>query len=435
VCLDGTKKSSRQSRDPPTRRLYAPAAIAEAGSAWSAILGEGLAPSTVEILPCSEGHGDNGVSHNNNFDLLRLLAALQVVYMHSVAVLRLPPGGDLYIVLGCFPGVACFFLISGFLVTDSYLRSASVGDYSFRRALRIYPALIVNLVVIDLAMYATGGLSAVQWPGRYLAYFGVAAATASHDIGAWATQIPATYGASTFFMAVPSGVLWTLTVELSFYLILPIILALYQRNRWAGLGVILGLAIVSLAHAHQITSADLAAHPLAGSHVGLYFWIFALGILARLGWSRLSHVFEGKLVIWASVYAIATCALLGLSGNVTTLNYQSSVGVVAFIRVTLLAGLVLSAAYSFKSASSLLRGNDLSYSIYLYHMLLIYSLIGVGLTAQSWLWLVVYGGAGVIAAISWFLIERPVLRLKYLGQREWSLRRVGAVEKTGQVPV
>ena len=366
------------------------------------------------------------MNRNNNFDLLRLFAAFQVVYIHSVAHLALPPGGVLYVVLSCFPGVACFFVISGFLVTDSYLRSESVGNYIFKRALRIYPALVVNLIVIDLVMYVTGGLLAIQWPARYAAFFSVVAVTASHEIGAWATQIPATYGPSSFFTAMPSGVLWTLTVELSFYVVLPIILSLYQSSKTIGLVSIIGLAVASFAVASQTTSAYLEAHSLADCHVGLYFWIFALGILARLEWARLSHIFNGKLVIWAATYGVVTYTLLQFHGSVTSLNYKISVDAIVFVRVTLLAGLILSAAYSFKSASTVLRGNDLSYSIYLYHMLIVYSLIGVGLTAQWWLWFVVYGCAALIAAISWFLIERPMLRLKYLGQqggfqREFSL--------------
>src|SRR5262249_47241724 len=153
-------------------------------------------------------------------------------------------------------------------VTDSYLRSKNVGDYLLKRALRIYPALIVNLIVIDLAMYLTGGLAALQWPDRYAASFGIVALTASHEISHWVTQIPAIYGPSSFFQALPTGVLWTLTVELSFYLALPFILNLYRFDKRAGFVSIVTLAVASLALASRTTTDYLATHPFADLHVG-----------------------------------------------------------------------------------------------------------------------------------------------------------------------
>src|SRR3954453_4531196 len=96
--------------------------------------------------------------HTNNFDLIRLLAALQVLYEHSAGWLKLPriPAPTSYAV-ALFPGVAVFFVIRAFLVTRSYLDSRSgAAGYFARRALRIYPGLWVDIVVI-LAMLAIAG--------------------------------------------------------------------------------------------------------------------------------------------------------------------------------------------------------------------------------------------------------------------------------------
>src|SRR4051794_30929860 len=96
--------------------------------------------------------------HTNNFDLIRLLAALQVLYVRSAVWLQLPrlPPQTSYAV-SLFPGVAVFFVISGFLVTRSFLESRSgTAGYFARRALRIYPGLWVHFVVI-LAMLAVAG--------------------------------------------------------------------------------------------------------------------------------------------------------------------------------------------------------------------------------------------------------------------------------------
>jgi peptidoglycan/LPS O-acetylase OafA/YrhL len=96
----------------------------------------------------------------NNFDFFRFLFAALVIFSHSFYLAgvsgaepidRLSHGqtsfGDI--------SVDCFFLISGFLITKSWLNSKSVIDYLKRRVLRIYPgyvgAMLVTLFVFGMA--------------------------------------------------------------------------------------------------------------------------------------------------------------------------------------------------------------------------------------------------------------------------------------------
>ena len=61
----------------------------------------------------------------NNFDLLRIIAASQVVLGHTVGHLDIdhPWGWSL---VEAFPGVPIFFGVSGFLISASYERSSSL---------------------------------------------------------------------------------------------------------------------------------------------------------------------------------------------------------------------------------------------------------------------------------------------------------------------
>jgi len=86
----------------------------------------------------------------NNFHLIRLLAALAVIYGHAYAVTA-SPGGDLFLQWVGFKfigGVAVdiFFVISGFLITGSLERS-SAWRYIWARCLRIFPALFVAVTL------------------------------------------------------------------------------------------------------------------------------------------------------------------------------------------------------------------------------------------------------------------------------------------------
>lgn len=93
----------------------------------------------------------------NNFDFLRLLAASMVVFSHSFDLLtpsnRVMTNGEPLRVLtdgqmsfGSL-GVAIFFCLSGYLITQSLFRSSSYKTYFIKRSLRIFPALILDLLI------------------------------------------------------------------------------------------------------------------------------------------------------------------------------------------------------------------------------------------------------------------------------------------------
>src|ERR1700754_1708381 len=98
-----------------------------------------------------------------SFDLMRLIAALLVVVSHTFPLsgapaLRIMGVED----LGAL-GVSIFFVISGYLVSASYLRDPKT--YLAKRLLRIEPALIASLVVTVLLLaLVTTAPAAEYWP-------------------------------------------------------------------------------------------------------------------------------------------------------------------------------------------------------------------------------------------------------------------------------
>jgi len=73
---------------------------------------------------------------------------------------------------------------------------------------------------------------------------------------------------------------------------------------------------------------------------------------------------------------------------------------------------VISAAYTRRTASRILHGHDLSYGIYIYHMLVINALVQIGLTGSAALIPAVVAVVVALAGASWIFVERPVLHLK-----------------------
>src|ERR1700738_3258398 len=89
----------------------------------------------------------------NNFDALRLIAALSVVFSHSFLIAEGSEAREPFAwitgnqcILGLV-GVFVFFVISGYLVTESWCRSPAPARFALRRLSRIYPGLVVSALV------------------------------------------------------------------------------------------------------------------------------------------------------------------------------------------------------------------------------------------------------------------------------------------------
>jgi peptidoglycan/LPS O-acetylase OafA/YrhL len=87
------------------------------------------------------------VSHQNNFNLIRMVAASLVLISHSYALCGFdePLKARLGVTWGSI-AVDIFFATSGYLVTASIIRGANAKNFVFNRVLRIFPGLIVAVL-------------------------------------------------------------------------------------------------------------------------------------------------------------------------------------------------------------------------------------------------------------------------------------------------
>ena len=93
--------------------------------------------------------GDLAQDRSNNFDFLRFVLAVLVIFAHSFSLLHPEKITEpLYRITNSQMGFAyisvnLFFVISGFLITASWIRSQGPWDFLRKRVLRIYPAVAV----------------------------------------------------------------------------------------------------------------------------------------------------------------------------------------------------------------------------------------------------------------------------------------------------
>lgn len=92
------------------------------------------------------------MQHQNNFNILRLVAALSVVFSHTFTFYN-NAAEPFYLLTGVYAsmvGLVVFFTISGFLITKSLLTSTSLLQYCIKRLLRILPALYISTFITML---------------------------------------------------------------------------------------------------------------------------------------------------------------------------------------------------------------------------------------------------------------------------------------------
>ncbi len=98
------------------------------------------------------------MEHNNNFNLMRLIFSIMVVFSHSYGLLALSEPIILNRTFGNF-AVHCFFVLSGYLITNSFLKSKGIIEFTYRRVLRILPAFLVAYILSKILVKIFNGFS------------------------------------------------------------------------------------------------------------------------------------------------------------------------------------------------------------------------------------------------------------------------------------
>ncbi|MEZ4589036.1 MAG: acyltransferase [Gemmatimonadales bacterium] len=346
--------------------------------------------------------------HRNNFDLLRLAAALQVVVLHGYRHLELGTEGLpglIHQVLGYFPGVPIFFVISGFLIAGSWERSPDLKRYGRSRLLRIYPALWVAFVAALAIAIFWGAIGAASlWSPRFWAW---TVAQLSF------VQFYNPPFLRDFGVGVINGSLWTIPVELAFYLAIPILYrTVVDRESRRGDAWLIGLAGASF-----LTYAIW----LGGDHDGLgfgakllsvslvpHFHMFALGMMLHRRRELVTRWLEGRALAWGALFLVT---MIGF--DLTGLGVGAGRPLVLLAQRLLLAAFTISAALTGRGlARRALRGADPSYGVYLYHMLVINVLVQAGMVGSFRYLAFALVAATALGTLSWFVVEAPALKRK-----------------------
>ena len=338
---------------------------------------------------------------DNNFNLLRILAALAVLISHSF-VLALGPDGEeplraeLGTSLGSI-GVDIFFVASGFLVTRSLLMRQDALEFFWSRVLRIYPALVMmtllTVLVLGPVMTALTLTEYFSKPTTFL-YF-LKNASLLHGV---AYQLPGVFDSTPYPHAV-NGALWSLPFELGMYLILFVV--------WCLLRVLKSLRVTYFAYFILFFFAMSTINYLprgfasqSGTYLhGLLFMFFA---------GASAFVMRDKIVLRPLVF-YAALVFLVLStkffSSVFFLIYSLCLPYLVLYVVFVPAGI----------ARQYNRLGDYSYGLYIYAFPVQQTVAAFFPQISVWNMIWMSGGITmVLAVLSWHCLERHSMTYRAL---------------------
>lgn len=325
---------------------------------------------------------------NNGFTALRLLAAYSVILTHSYVVLGLK---DDWLQAHGFPqfseiGVATFFALSGFLISHSLQRNPTPMAFLRNRALRIFPGLIVLMVV---TVFIVAPLTTSVWREDWLEYFWNLSLYAPH------ARMAEVFASNP--STVVNGSLWTLALEVVCYLMLLGVSWAGALN-WKGtLLVFSAFAAMLFGNMLQLSNYFLGFDTFQLVRVGLFFWGGAL--LATITLPRNWLWLVGVLAVVIAPYLVLD---RGFDWHYREVGYY------------LLLPFAVNFAAVHSTKLAFLNRFDFSYGIYIYAFLVQQVLVARYGTAMHPITLsaITIVITTPIAAASWYLVEKPALALK-----------------------
>jgi peptidoglycan/LPS O-acetylase OafA/YrhL len=236
----------------------------------------------------------------NSLNMFRLILAAMVLFAHSFYIVGAGEGPKIHGEnLGGW-AVAGFFVLSGFLITRSRLRT-SPGEYLLHRIARIFPGFLVCLIVTAfvfapiaaLIEYGTlaGLMSTPITPLQYV-WSNLTLYIDSYTIGTTLESVP--------YPGVWNGSLWTLFYEFLCYVLVWLLggIALFRRNGWmAGAVFVLSLLVwigASLAERWGLDASFLLFAKLAPFFLGGALVFF---IVERSGINTIVAVFSLTIAV------------------------------------------------------------------------------------------------------------------------------------------
>lgn len=295
---------------------------------------------------------------HNCLNTIRLLAATQVMLGHACVHLNLAMPEWMDRILSLFSGVPVFFGLSGYLIWYSVQDSQSAAHFLRKRFFRIYPELWMGILIEMAVMRALydRAIPVKDWI--------LLAAAQGTVFQFWTPNSMRFYGCG-----VPNGSLWTICVLVQFYgLAIFLRKRLHRRSNAAwGIAMIVALMLSVTCVRVQTWLPEIGGKLLQNT-IAPFLWLFLLGTWIAERQEKLLPIVQKYWFVF-----FGASALISMTGwEIPTLRYGAlQFGCMLFA--------LLGFAYRFPKINV---QTDISYGLYIYHMIVINAMIALNRTGN-----------------------------------------------------
>ena len=295
----------------------------------------------------------------NSLDLFRLLACVEVLIGHMSVHLGLPIPRVIDWPLDLFIGVPIFFILSGFLIWKSLDNTPDFRRFFSKRILRLYPELWICLFVEILSIVL---FYKEHVPVSDYVLFTFTQGTIFQF---WTPDSLREYGCGT-----PNGSLWTINIIVQFYIFIYLIrkwLNKVDERIW--ISFLLMTIVIGVCSPILVKQMPSIVGKLFMQTLFPYSWLFFWGVFIQKFKSRiLDHL---KKCWWLYFLLYVIDMYFGMDLYVA--HYP-------LIGCMLLAMFMIGFAYRYPKIDV---GEDISYGVYIYHMIFVNVAIAWGYT-NNW---------------------------------------------------
>ncbi|HED16480.1 MAG TPA: acyltransferase [Gammaproteobacteria bacterium] len=328
--------------------------------------------------------------NSNNFDFLRLLFSVIVAIVHTSTLTGLGSLTEINRYASSEVAVDSFFIISGFLIFMSYESSSSIKSYTSKRVRRIFPGYITVILFCSIFFYFISSKEFLEYFNietlKYI-FFNVL------TLNFIQPSLPGVF--ENNLLHIVNGSLWTIKVEVMFYILVPFIAYLISKSR--KVYILAGIYILSVIYSL------------------LMLWLYSkydMEIFLRLERQlpgQLAFFISGAGIYYFYDFFYKKYLLLVIAASLIIIIHMNVIDLFILYPVSL-AIIVIYVANIFKYLGHFGRFGDLSFGVYIWHFPIIQVFVYYNLFSSPVTGIIMLSVSILIVSyLSWHLVEKRSL--------------------------
>ena len=330
----------------------------------------------------------------NNFDFLRFLFAFIVVVGHIIALSGVENFKTYQPFFSTYISITGFFCISGFLIVSSFERTKSVKNYFQKRAARILPAYILIILLCATGLSFISNYSLVEYFTN-LQFYKYLGANLSF-LNFLQPCLPGVFEGENFYHCAVNGALWTIKVEVSFYLLLPIFVYFLRKSKRKYI-------LLLFFYIFAIIFRNVFIHYSEKNDLFIMFARQLPGFMSYFVCGMALFYYFDFFIKYKNIFCVIGLFLLVV---------ERIIGC-EILTPFALSAVIFTVAFSFDKLNNFGKYGDISYGIYIFHFPIIQLAIHFGFFEKYNPFIVAFCLVLLIICtgfLSWHLLEKKFLK-------------------------